>query len=61
MKTKFIITFSFKLIMNVLINYINILFNNRNFLFEFEFSINYNLDFNDNIFIYIVDFSMIFV
>ena len=60
-KIKFIITFSSRLIMNMLINYINTLFNDRDFLFESELLINYNLDFNDNIFTHIINTSIIFI
>ena len=61
MKIKFIIILSFKLMMNVSINYASILFNDRDFLFEFEFSINYNFNSDDDIFIHVVDFIMIFI
>ena len=47
--------------MNILINYVNALFDNRDFLFEFEFSINYNLDFDDDVFAYIIDFIIFFI
>ena len=58
---RFLITLSFKSIINDLINYINILFNNRNFLFELEFLINYDFDFNNDIFAYVIDFIIIFI
>ena len=63
MKIKSIIIFSLKLIINVLINYLSILFNDRDFLFKFEFLISYNLDFDfdSDIFAYIVNFIIFFV
>ena len=54
-------TLSFKFIINILINYASTLFNHRDFLFKFEFLINYNLDFDDNVFVYIVDFIIFFI
>ena len=51
----------FKSIINVLINYASTLFNDRDFLFEFKFLINYDLDVNDDIFAYIVNFIIIFI
>ena len=61
MKIKFIIILLFKSIINVLINYISTLFNDRDFLFKFELLINYDLDFNDDIFAHVVDFIIIFI
>ena len=46
---------------NILINYSSTVFNNRDFLFESEFLINYNLDFDDDVFAYIVNFIIFFV
>ena len=46
--------------MNILIKYLS-LFNDKFFLFKFEFLINYNLDINDDIFAHIIDFIIIFV
>ena len=61
MKTKFIITLSFKFVINVLINYVSTLFDDRDFLFESELLINYNLDFDDDVFAHIVDFFIFFI
>ena len=47
--------------MNISINYVSTLFNNRNFLFELEFLINYNFDFDDDVFVYVVDFIIFFI
>ena len=60
MKTKSVITFLSKSIINISIIYLTI-FDDRDFLFEFEFLINYFFDFDDEIFVYIIDFIIIFV
>ena len=60
MKSKSFITFLSKSIMNILINYV-ILFDNRDFLFEFKFLFNYNLGLNNDIFLYIIDSSIFFI
>ena len=60
MKLKSLITLLSKSIMNILINYVA-LFNNRDFLFELEFLFNYNLNSNNIIFAYIIDFFIFFI
>ena len=52
---------SFKSVINISINYINTLFNDHDFLFEPELSVNYNLDFDDDIFAHVIDFIIIFI
>ena len=47
--------------MNVLINYASTLFNDYDFLFEFELLINYDLNIKNDIFVHVVDFIMIFI
>lgn len=60
-KTRSVITFLPKSIINIFIIYINTFSENRDFLFEPEFSINYFFNFDDKIFVYIVDIIIIFV
>ena len=61
MKSESIITIFLKIIINISINYHNILSNDRDFLFEFELSANYYFDLDEDIFAHVVDFSMTFV
>ena len=61
MKIKFTIIFLLKSIINVFVNYINTFPKNRDFLFEFELLINYNFNFDDEIFIHVVNFIIIFI
>ena len=61
MKTKSIITLLLKSILNILINYTNTLFENRDFLFKLELSTSYNLDIDDDILIYIIDSTITFI
>ncbi len=54
------ITLFLRFIINVIINYL-IISNDRDFLFEFELLVNYNLDLNKEIFIYIINILITFI
>ena len=58
-KIKFIFILLFNFIMNLLINYYDTLFNDRDYLFEPEFSIFLNK--KEEVFVYIIDSFIIFV
>ena len=60
MKIESIITLSSKFITNIIISYLT-LPNNRDFLFESKLLISYNLELEDNIFIYIIDIIISFI
>ena len=59
MKIKFIFILLFNFITNLLISYYNIIFNNRDYLFEFKFSIFFNK--KKEIFAYIINSFIIFI
>ena len=59
MKIKIIITLSPNTIINISINYYDILFNNRNFLFEFKLITFF--DKNNEVFVYVIDCLLTFM
>ena len=61
MRTRFIITLPSNSVINISISYTNIFSENRDFLFELELPTSYNLDINNDIFIYTVDAIITFV
>ena len=60
-KTESIITLPPKSVMNIPINYASTLFDDRDFLFEPELPVSFNLGFDDDVFVHIVDSIMSFV
>ena len=56
---RFIFILLFNFIINFLINYYNTLFNNRDYLFKFKFSIFFNK--GEEIFAYIINSFIIFI
>ena len=59
MKTKIIITLSSNTMINILINYYDILFDDRDFLFEFKLVISFDKD--NEVFAYVIDFLLTFI